>query len=138
MAAYRLSESVRLAPYYADQLGAPIRPDEDGNIPEKGDFFLAENGQARVFNMPMSPGSIVYTDPGDLAQLSDEDKESAPRVLYSPFPQVYENLSEKTLSNLSGEYQAVEKLDLGNQRKSGRTKATSKKREESPQELKSE
>lgn len=123
MAAYKLSGSVRLAPYYADQLGAPVKPDKDGNVPDRQDMFLAENGQARVFQMPMAPGSIVYTEPSDLASLSDEDKEKAPRVLYSPFPQVYESLAEKTLTDITGEYKAVEKLENGERKSARRSKA---------------
>jgi hypothetical protein len=118
MAAYRFSESVRLAPYYADQLGAPVRPDDEGNLPDRNELFQAANGQPRVFQMPMTPGSIAYTEAGDFEKLSDEDKEGAGRVLYSPFPQVYERLANTKLNTPDGEYSAVEKLGEDKKRSS--------------------
>lgn len=111
MALYKLSESVRLVPYYADMLGGVAVPNDDGEL-DRDELMLDNSGRPRVFNMPVGGlKALVYTEAGDLDSLDEEKREEYDRIVYSPFPQHWEQLEKRKLSNLDGEYSAAKKLE---------------------------
>jgi hypothetical protein len=114
MAAYKLSQSVRLVPYFANLTGGLAGPDDE-------QLMLGENGQPRVYMLPTAGRkTLVYTEKGDLDGFSEEDLEEYDLVVYSPFPRNYEGLEDVKFTNIRGEYSAVEKLDSGEKKSASR------------------
>jgi hypothetical protein len=111
MAAYKLSESVRMVPYFANLTGGLAGPNDE-------QLMLGENGQPRVYNLPVGGRkTLVYTEKGDLDGFSEKDLEEYDLVVYSPFPRNYEGLEDIKFNSISGEYSAVEKLGNGSEEK---------------------
>jgi hypothetical protein len=114
MAAYKLSQSVRLVPYFANLTGGLAGPDDE-------QLMLGENGQPRVYMLPTAGRkTLVYTEKGDLDGFSEEDLEEYDLVVYSPFPRNYDGLEDVKFTNISGEYSAVEKLGSGEKKSASR------------------